>query len=122
MQVGRVSAFIGGLVLNRMILQLAMISATIATGTVARAQAPTASSPTVFRWHFEESESHRGVDAHCPCLGLGVLGHVAAGGRQYFYVPVWAHAATYRPTIQRFDKVILEGQAPQGPQTDAHES
>ena len=83
MQVGRVSVFIGGLVLNRMILLLAMIPAPIATGTVARAQAPTASQ-SAFRWHFEESESHRGVDAHCPRLGLGVLGDVAAGGRQYF--------------------------------------
>ena len=43
-------------------------------------------------------------------------------GRQYLYVPVSAHATTYRPTVQRFDKVILEGQAPQGPLTDAHES
>jgi hypothetical protein len=57
-----------------------------------------------------------------PRLGLGVLGDVAAGGRQYFYVLVSAHGATYRPTVQRFDKVILEGQAPQGPQTDAHGS
>lgn len=51
-----------------------------------------------------------------------VLGDMAAGGRQYFYVHVSAHATTYRPTVQRFDKVILEGQAPQGALTGAHGS
>jgi hypothetical protein len=38
-----------------------MIAATIATGAVARAQAPTASGQSPFGFHFEESESHRGV-------------------------------------------------------------
>jgi hypothetical protein len=40
MQLGRVAVPIGGLVMNRMILMLAMIAATIATGAMARAQAP----------------------------------------------------------------------------------
>ena len=44
-----------------------------------------------------------------------VLGDVPAGGRGYFYVPVSAHAATYRPSVQRFDKVMLEALAPQAP-------
>jgi len=110
-------------VLNRMILPLTMIPATIATGTVARAQAPTASQ-SAFRWHFEESERRRGVDAHCP--GSGWVSWETwppvVASTSYFYVLVSAHGATYRPTVQRFDKVILEGQAPQGPQTDAHGS
>jgi len=38
-----------------------MIAATIATGAIARAQAPPASGQSPFRFHFEESESHRGV-------------------------------------------------------------
>jgi hypothetical protein len=42
-----------------------------------------------------------------------VAGDVAAGGRGYFYVPVSAHAPTYRPSVQRFDKVMLD--APQAP-------
>ena len=42
-----------------------------------------------------------------------VAGDVAAGGRGYVYVPVSAHVPTYRPTVQRFDKVILD--APQAP-------
>ena len=49
--------------MNRMILVLAMIAATIATEAVARAQAPTASGQSPFRFQFEESESHRGVAA-----------------------------------------------------------
>jgi hypothetical protein len=44
-----------------------------------------------------------------------VLGDVATGGRSYFYVPVSAHAATYCPRVQRFDKVMLEVPAPQAP-------
>jgi hypothetical protein len=140
MQLGGVSVSIGGLVMNRMILVLAMTAATIATGAVARAEARTASGQSPFRFQFEESESHRGVavegyvyntlpwritnvrlqvdsiDANGMLTASAsgwVLGDVAAGGRGYFYVPVSAHAPTYRPTVQRFDKVMLE--APQAP-------
>jgi hypothetical protein len=42
MQPGRVAVCIGGVVMNSMILMLAMTAATIATGAVARGQAPTA--------------------------------------------------------------------------------
>ena len=41
-----------------------------------------------------------------------VLGDVPARGRGSFYVPVSAPAATYRASVQRFDKVMLEVQAP----------
>src|ERR1700745_1613496 len=34
-----------------------------------------------------------------------VQGDVKAGGRGYFFVPVSSHAATYRATVQSFDKV-----------------
>jgi len=37
-----------------------------------------------------------------------VVGDVEAGGRGWFYVPVSSPAATYRATVQSFDKVALE--------------
>ena len=128
--------------LNRMILVLAMIAATIATEAVARAQAPTASDQSPFRFQFEESQSRRGVavegyvyntlpwritnvrlqvdsiDANGILIASAsgwVLGDVASGGRGYFYVPVSTHAPKYRPTVQRFDKVMLEAPVPQAP-------
>ena len=112
MQVSRVSVFVGGFVSNRMILLLAMITGQPRGGRGPRRQPPAA------RARFGGiSKKARVIAASMPIArALGwVLGDVAAGGRQYFYVPVPAHAATYRPTVQRFDKVILEGPAPQGP-------
>lgn len=44
--------------------------------------------------------------------GGWVWGDVPARKRGYFYVPISAPAATYRPSVQRFDKVMLEVQAP----------
>ena len=44
--------------------------------------------------------------------GGWVWGDVPARGRGYFYVPISAPAPTYRPSVQRFDKVMLEVQAP----------
>ena len=44
-----------------------------------------------------------------------VVGDVKAGGRSYFYVPVPAHAASYRATVQSFDKVGFEGSRPEAP-------
>jgi len=44
-----------------------------------------------------------------------VVGDVRAGGRSYFYVPVPAHAASYRATVQSFDKVGLESPRPEAP-------
>jgi len=37
-----------------------------------------------------------------------VLGDVAAGGRAYFFVPVSSPAATYRATVESFDKISRE--------------
>jgi hypothetical protein len=44
-----------------------------------------------------------------------VLGDVPGGGHGYFYVPVSAPAATYRPSVQTFDKVMLEVLVRQAP-------
>ena len=37
-----------------------------------------------------------------------VVGDVGAGGRGYFYVPVSSPAATYRASVQSFDKIAVE--------------
>jgi hypothetical protein len=138
----RVSRSIGGLVMNRMLLLFAMIATTLGTATVARAQTQAASDESPFRFQFEESKSHRGVavegyvynalpwritnvrlqldsiDANGTLMASAsgwVLGDVPAGGRGYFYVPVSAHAATYRASVQAFHKVMLETAAPQAP-------
>ena len=37
-----------------------------------------------------------------------VVGDVKGGGRGYFFVPVASPAASYRATVQSFDKVALE--------------
>jgi hypothetical protein len=127
MHLGRVAVSIGGLVMNRRILVLAVIAATIVTGAVAKAQAPTASGQSPFRFQFEESQSPRGLavegylyntlpvritnvrlqvdslDAKGALIASAsgwVLGDVAAGDRGYVYVPVSAHAATYRPPVR----------------------
>ena len=95
-----------------------------------------------FRFQFGQSQSHRGLavegyvynalpwritnvrlqvdslDANgTPVASASgwVLGDVPAGGRGYFYVPVSAQAPTYRPSVQTFDKVMLEVPAPQAP-------
>jgi hypothetical protein len=44
-----------------------------------------------------------------------VVGDVRGGGRSYFYVPVPAHAASYRARVQSFDKVGLEGARSEAP-------
>ena len=44
-----------------------------------------------------------------------VLGGVAAGGRGYFYVPISSPAATYRATVQSFNKVSLEAPGIEAP-------
>jgi hypothetical protein len=44
-----------------------------------------------------------------------VLGDLAAGGRGCFYVRISVQAATYRPSVQTFAKVMLEVPAPQAP-------
>jgi hypothetical protein len=44
-----------------------------------------------------------------------VVGDVKGGGRGYFFVPVVSPAATYRATVQSFDKVVLEAPPLQAP-------
>jgi hypothetical protein len=125
-----------------LLLLLALIATTIGTRTVPTAQTAIASDQSTFRFELEESESHRGVavegyvynalpwritnvrlqvdsiDANGALIASAsgwVLGDVAAGGRGYFYVMVSPNAATYRPSVQGFDKVILEAPASQAP-------
>jgi hypothetical protein len=113
----------------------------LGTATAAGAQTALASDESSFRFQFEQCESPRGlavegyvynalrsritnvrvqvdsIDANATLVAsaAGRVVGVPAGGRGYFYVPVSAHAATYRPKVQRFDKVMLEVPAPQAP-------
>jgi hypothetical protein len=116
-----------------------LVFAVIAT-TIGMAMVKTATAEDPFRFEFGYTESHRGVaiagyvynplpwritnvrlqvesvDATGAVVASSsgwVLGDVAARGRGYFYVPVPAQAATYRPSVQAFDKVMLE--SPQAP-------
>jgi hypothetical protein len=127
---------------RKLLLLLALIATTIGTATVPSAQTAIASDQSAFRFEFEQSQSHRGVaiegyvynalpwritnvrlqvdsiDANGALIASAsgwVLGDVPAGGRGYFYVPVSPKAATYRPSVQAFDKVMLEAPAPQAP-------
>jgi hypothetical protein len=129
-------------VMNRLVLVLATIAMTIGTATAASAQTVITSEQSPFRFQFEQRESPRGlavegyvynalpwritnvrlqvdsIDANGTLVASTagwVHGDVPAGGRGYFHVPVSAHAATYRPKVQRFDKVMLEVPAPQAP-------
>ena len=125
--------------MNRVLVVLATIATILGTATAASAQTAIASDESPFRFQFDQSESPRGlavegyvynalpwritnVRLHVDSIdGNGtlvasasgwVLGGVPARGRGYFYVPVSAPAATYRASVQRFDKVMLEVQAP----------
>jgi len=129
-------------VMNRVLVVLTTIATILGTATAAGAQTALASDESPFRFQFEPSESPRGlavegyvyntlpsritnvrlqvdsIDSNGTLVASAagwVLGDVPAGGRGYFYVPVSAHAATYRPRVQRFDKVMLEVPAPQAP-------
>jgi hypothetical protein len=127
---------------RKLLLLLALIATTIGTATVASAQMAIASDESPFRFQLEQRESPRGlavegwvynalpwritnvrvqvdsIDANGTLVASAsgwVLGDVAAGGRGYFYVPISAQAATYRATVQRFDKVSPEASVPQAP-------
>jgi hypothetical protein len=129
-------------VMNKVLVVAATIATILGTATAARAQSAIASDESPFRFQFEQSQSTRGlavegyvyntlpwritnvrvqvdsIDANGTLVASAsgwALGDVAAGGRSYFYVPLSAQAATYRPSIQRFDKVMLEVPAPQAP-------
>ena len=128
--------------MKRLVLVLATIAMTIGAATAARAQTAITSDQSPFRFQFEQTTSPRGVGVEgyvynalpwritnvrvqvdsVDAAGMvvasaagWVLGDVAAGGRGYFYVPVSAQAPTYRPSVQTFDKVMLEVPAPQAP-------
>ena len=126
--------------MKRVLVVFATIATMLGTATAARAQTAIASDESPFGFQFEQSQSHRGLavegyvhnalpwritnvrlqvdslDANGTLVASAsgwVLGDVAAGGRGYFYVPISAQAATYRATVQRFDKVSPEASVPQ---------
>lgn len=128
--------------MTRVLVVLATIAMTIGTATAVGVQTALASDESPFRFQFDQSEGPRGlavegyiynalpwritnvrlqvdsIDANGTLLASAsgwVLGDVAAGGRGYFYVPVSAQAPTYRPSVQTFDKVMLEVPVPQAP-------
>ena len=114
-------------------LLIVVIAAGLLGPTGAEAQAPARETQSQFRFELEEAPaSHRGravegyVYNHLPwritnvrlrveCLDQSgavtseasgwVVGDVKAGGRAYFFVPVASRAATYRATVQSFDRV-----------------
>jgi len=128
-------------VIKRM-LPFAMLATTIVAATAPSAPMAVGSDQSPFGFELEQTASHRGVavegyvynrlpwritnvrlqidsiDANGTLIASAsgwVLGDVAAGGRGYFYIPVSAHAATYRASVQAFDRVALEAAAPQSP-------
>jgi hypothetical protein len=128
--------------MNVVLVVVVTIATILGTATAPGTQTAIADDESPFRFQFEQSTSHRGlavegylynalpwritnvrlridsVDAAGTVVASAsgwVLGDVAASGRGYFYVPVSAQAATYRPSVQTFDKVMLEVPAPQAP-------
>ncbi len=103
---------------------------------VAAAETRVAQEPGLFRFDVEQAAgSHRGpgvegylhnglpwritnvrlrvesVDPAGTVIGEAsgwVLGDVAAGGQGYFFVPVSSPAATYRVTVESFDRISRE--------------
>jgi hypothetical protein len=132
----------GGLVMKGMLLLLAMIATTVGTATVSAAEMPIAADENPFRFQCEQTRGPRGlaltgyvynalpwritniklqvdsIDANGTVIASAsgwVLGDVPAGGRGYFSVPLSAQAETYRPSVEAFNKVMLEAPAPQAP-------
>ena len=129
--------------MNRMLLLLALVITTISGPIAADAQTPATDPQSQFRFELEEApSSHRGravegyvynnlpwritnvrlrvetLDPSGTVTGEAsgwVIGDVRAGGRAYFFVPVSSPAATYRATVQSFDKVGLEPLRPEAP-------
>ena len=128
--------------MKRVLVVLATIAAILGTATALRVQTAIASDESPFRFQFEQTKGPRGlavegyvysalpwritnvqlqvdsIDTNGTLVASAsgwVQGDVVAGGHGYFYVPVSAPAATYRPTVQTFDKVLLEERAPQAP-------
>jgi hypothetical protein len=128
--------------MNKVLIVAAAIAMTIGTATTARAQTAIAGDESPFRFQFEQSQGPRGlavegyvynalpwrianvrlqvdsIDGNGTLVASAsgwVLGDVVAGGRGYFYVPISTRAATYRPSVQTFDKVMRDVPAPQAP-------
>ena len=125
-----------------LVLVFAIVVAGALGPLVVKAQPPAPQSQDQFRFDLEEAHSHRGkgvegyvynespwritnvrlrVQSVDPTGAVTnessgwVVGDVKAGGRGYFYVAVPAHAASYRATVQSFDKVGFEDARPQAP-------
>jgi len=117
---------------KRMLLLFATLIMTLAVPVVAKAQTVNADEQRLFRFELAQVDGPRGlavqgylysslpwrianVRLHVESVdGSGavttsasgwVVGDVEAGGRGWFYVPVSSPAATYRATVQSFDKV-----------------
>jgi hypothetical protein len=128
--------------MKSLILAAVVLIATLLTAAVNAQTAESSDGLDQFRFDLEESHARRGkgvegyIYNHSPwritnvrlrvqSVDLNgtvvnessgwVLGDVKAGGRSYFYVPVPAHAASYRASVQSFDKVALEGARPEAP-------
>jgi len=128
-------AFVGGAVVHRILLW-GMVVAGVVGPVVAGAQTPATDPQNPFRFELEEAQSpFRGravegyvynnlpwritnvrlrvesVDPAGRVTGEAsgwVVGDVKAGGRGYFFVLVSSRAATYRATVQSFNKVALD--------------
>jgi hypothetical protein len=125
-----------------MLLVFAIVATTLETPTTPRAETALASDERAFGFQYEETHSHRGVgvegyvystlpwritnvrlqvdslDAKGSLIASAsgwVVGDVPARGRGYFYVSVSAPAVTYRPSVQAYNKIMLEAPAPQAP-------
>jgi len=104
------------------ILLWGMVVAGVVGPVVAGAQTPATDPQNPFRFELEEAQSpFRGraveglrvesVDPAGRVTGEAsgwVVGDVKAGGRGYFFVLVSSRAATYRATVQSFNKVALD--------------
>lgn len=128
--------------MNRMLVVFAIVATALGAPTVARTQTVIASDQGPFGFQYEQTQTPRGVavegyvhntlpwritnvrlqvdslDANGTLIASSsgwVLGDVPGGGRGYFYVPVSAPAATYRASVQAYNKVMLEAPAPQAP-------
>src|SRR5262249_29145793 len=129
-------------VMRKIWLMVAVVVAGIMPASFAKAQTTATESQGEFRFDLEEADSHRGkgvegyvynsspwritnvrlrvqsVDGDGKVTNESsgwVVGDVKAGGRGYFYVPIPAHAASYRASVQSFDKVGLEASRPEAP-------
>ena len=128
--------------MKRTLLLCGMIISALAAPFVANAMMPVADEQRLFRFELEPADGPRGLavegylynglpwritNVRLRVESVDTNGGVTAsasgwvdgdvkggGGRAYFYVPVSSPAATYRATVQSFDKV-----APETPRLEA---